>query len=257
MHARPSEAVAATHNTVGAYAEHVGALVVAEGIESERDADRARALGATVGQGWLFGRPAPLPEKCAFPASAIPIYRPSAEPAQTPFRSIQEQRPLRQASKRLLLEISRELERQADLLGEHAVLIGSFQDARHFGATQARLYGELSHRLAFVGALGAGIPARPCDAVRGAAVQPDDPLAREWNLVVVAPHFAAALTALDRGDTGVPEMERRFDFQLTYDRDLAFPAARTLLARIGPLDQHPAPTVATAAVVAGRSTSAS
>jgi EAL domain-containing protein (putative c-di-GMP-specific phosphodiesterase class I) len=40
-----------------------GGLVVAEGIESELMADQARAIGADLGQGWLFGRPVrPEPE---------------------------------------------------------------------------------------------------------------------------------------------------------------------------------------------------
>jgi EAL domain-containing protein (putative c-di-GMP-specific phosphodiesterase class I) len=40
-----------------------GGLVVAEGIESELMADQARAVGADLGQGWLFGRPVrPEPE---------------------------------------------------------------------------------------------------------------------------------------------------------------------------------------------------
>lgn len=37
------------------------AAVVAERIESEADASALLAVGATYGQGWLFGRPAPLP----------------------------------------------------------------------------------------------------------------------------------------------------------------------------------------------------
>jgi len=40
-----------------------GGLVVAEGIESEQTAEQARAIGADLGQGWLFGRPVrPEPE---------------------------------------------------------------------------------------------------------------------------------------------------------------------------------------------------
>ncbi|RBY79914.1 EAL domain-containing protein [Geodermatophilus sp. TF02-6] len=41
----------------------LGALVVAEGVESERVAEEVTALGADLGQGWLFGRPvSPPPE---------------------------------------------------------------------------------------------------------------------------------------------------------------------------------------------------
>ena len=54
---------------------------------------------------------------------------------------------------------------------------------------------------------------------------------RGWWNVVVDPHFAAAFTARDLGDAG-PDMDRRFEFAITYDRALAVEAARTLLARI-------------------------
>ena len=38
-------------------AHRLGAVVVAEGVETERLADEVSALGADLGQGWLFGRP--------------------------------------------------------------------------------------------------------------------------------------------------------------------------------------------------------
>jgi EAL domain-containing protein (putative c-di-GMP-specific phosphodiesterase class I) len=38
-------------------AHQLGAVVVAEGVETERLADAVTALGADLGQGWLFGRP--------------------------------------------------------------------------------------------------------------------------------------------------------------------------------------------------------
>jgi EAL domain-containing protein (putative c-di-GMP-specific phosphodiesterase class I) len=39
-------------------AHSLGAVVVAEGVETERLADEVTAIGADLGQGWLFGRPA-------------------------------------------------------------------------------------------------------------------------------------------------------------------------------------------------------
>ena len=39
----------------------VGAKVIAERIETEADAAAMRALGVHCGQGWLYGRPGPLP----------------------------------------------------------------------------------------------------------------------------------------------------------------------------------------------------
>ena len=49
---------------VRAYAERTGAEVVAEGIETEEDRLRALVLGATLGQGWLWGRPTAEPRPC-------------------------------------------------------------------------------------------------------------------------------------------------------------------------------------------------
>jgi EAL domain-containing protein (putative c-di-GMP-specific phosphodiesterase class I) len=48
---RPSPAVAEIMHAVNAYAERSGALVLAEGIETDRHLAAARALGATSGQG--------------------------------------------------------------------------------------------------------------------------------------------------------------------------------------------------------------
>jgi EAL domain-containing protein (putative c-di-GMP-specific phosphodiesterase class I)/CheY-like chemotaxis protein len=42
------------------FAEHSGATVVAEGIETEEELDGVRSLGVGLGQGYLLGRPAPI-----------------------------------------------------------------------------------------------------------------------------------------------------------------------------------------------------
>jgi hypothetical protein len=48
---------------------------------------------------------------------------------------------------------------------------------------------------------------------------------------VIGPHFAGAFVARDLGDDG-PDRDRRFDFFVTYERELVVAAARTLMARI-------------------------
>ncbi|MBA2278238.1 MAG: hypothetical protein H0W06_10800 [Chloroflexia bacterium] len=47
----------------------------------------------------------------------------------------------------------------------------------------------------------------------------DDPLRGEWVVAVVGPHFAGAFAARDEGDHA-DDMERRFTFSVTYERDL-------------------------------------
>ena len=176
---RPSKQVAEVHNAVSAHAERTGATVVAEGIETEEHLERARAMGASVGQGWLFGRPGPLPATTTRRATPVPDLRARAPdwPRTRPSGSIDGSRPQRRGTKRLLLEISRELERQAELLGDSAVLISTFQHARHFTPPQAELYGGCRAQLAFVGALGEDMTAAPAPGVRGANLPAGDPLA--------------------------------------------------------------------------------
>ena len=140
----------------------------------------------------------------------------------------------RRGTKALLLAISRHLEAQVAAQGESAVVFAAFQHARHFTPKSAARYEALAASAALVGALGVGLSAEPVPGVRGADLDADDALAGEWNVTVIAPHFAAAFVARDLGDTDCPDMERRFDFCLTYDRDLAIEAARGLLARIAP-----------------------
>ena len=49
-------------HAVVAFARSSGATVIAEGIESETDAEVVAELGIELGQGWLLGRPGRLPE---------------------------------------------------------------------------------------------------------------------------------------------------------------------------------------------------
>ncbi len=57
-------------------------------------------------------------------------------------------------------------------------------------------------------------------------------------MAVGAPHFAAALLARDLGDAG-PDLERTFEYALTYQRDTVVRAANALLSRVAP--RLPAP----------------
>ncbi|MBG0566473.1 EAL domain-containing protein [Actinoplanes sp. NEAU-A11] len=87
-HAGHTRAVCAV---VGAEAQRTGAVVIAEGIETEDDLRHARALGAHWGQGWLFGRPGPIDgvghRFDAAGADALPRPRPGFhQPTASPFQ---------------------------------------------------------------------------------------------------------------------------------------------------------------------------
>ncbi len=232
----PTREVAAIVHAVNAEAERTGAQLLAEGIETDEQRRTAMALGARYGQGWLFGRPGPLtiPTDTRAQAPEKRAWEPPAE-ALTPFELVVEQRPTRRGTKRLLLALSRQIEAQAPSLGSSAVILASFQEAAFFTPDTAARYREMASGAALVGALGVGLSERPAPGVRGVALAPDDPLRGEWNVVAIGPHFAAAFVARDLGDSG-PDMERQFDFALTYDRSLAVAVATSMIKRLAPLD---------------------
>jgi len=229
-----SAEIATIINAVIAQAERTGALVLAEGIETEEHRARALAMGATLGQGWLLGRPGALPLRPRVPAHDLSFTRPHRLSPATPFEAIRNVRPVRTTSKGMLLALSHHLENHA--LGDTTapVLLSTFEDATHFTPATAIRYQRLAGRCAFVAALGAGMSPLPIPGVRGADLTADDRLAGEWVVAVVGPHFTGALIAKDLGDTG-PDRDRRFDFAITYDRELVLDAARSLFERITPI----------------------
>ncbi|WP_249011923.1 EAL domain-containing protein [Conexibacter sp. DBS9H8] len=220
-------------HAVAAQAERSGARILAEGIENERQAARAQALGATLGQGWLFGRPGELrPAADSDGTGRIRVEVDNG--SETPFAHLIGCCVSRTGTKARLLQMSLALEEQALLQGESAVLLSTFQEARYFPPSTRDRYASIAARVAFVGALGHGLDPEPAPGVRGSALTADDPLRQEWDVVVLGPHFAGAFLARDVGDDGA-DSARRFEYVVTYDRDLVVAAATRLMRRITPL----------------------
>lgn len=228
--------VAEVVSAVNAQAERTGAMVLAEGIETLEHARLAASMGARLGQGWLYGRPGPLPAQLpAIPDSdlAVALSSPASWPRTgTPYELVAGSRAVQRATKPLLIAMSKHLERQALALGGPAVVAATFQHARRFTPATAARYATLAESAELVVALGAGMPASPAPRVLGAPFDPADTIVDEWSLVVVGPHFAGAVLAKDLGDGG-EDRARRFDYVVSYDRDLVLAAAAALLRRVG------------------------
>ncbi|GIF16997.1 sensor domain-containing phosphodiesterase [Actinoplanes teichomyceticus] len=223
---------------VAAYAETSGAVVLAEGVETAEQVEVARTMGATVGQGWHFGRPGPLPAR--LPAGGgLPWVPPAPGDTRTPFEIVASRRPVTRTTKAQLMPMSRHLEALAGTGPEPPVLLACFQEGRHFTAATAARFARIAAHSPLVAAVGAGLGDEPVPGVRGAHLDPADELRGEWDVIVVGPHRTAALVARDLGDTG-PDRQRRFDFALTHDRELVVAAARALLARLAPVTVAPA-----------------
>ncbi|NHC46759.1 diguanylate cyclase domain-containing protein [Motilibacter aurantiacus] len=225
---QPSLGFAATINAVHAQAERTGALILAEGIETEGHLERALATSARLGQGWRFGRPAAEPAAADHPLP-LPVGT-HRLPTGTPFGLLSATSTAGVAGIPLLAAISRQLERQALLLDDLTVVLASFQHAAALTNGTRRRYEAVAHVTAFTALLGPGMPDEPMPGVRGTALSPGDPLAEEWVVAIVAPHYAASIAAreLDPG----PDGERRFAFVLTHDRARVLDAAALLLAKV-------------------------
>lgn len=219
-------------SAVRAHCEETGARSLAEGIETEEDVLVAQALGAEYGQGWFFGRPAEAPELPEVGSPLPFLERQTLRDDRTPFEVVADVKHTGLTEKRLLQPISRYLEEQVYTMRE-SLLFGCFQHAQFFTPHIAGRYAALAEHATFTAALATDLSVAPAPGVRGTDLHPTDPLALEWDVIVVGPHFAAALVARDLGDCG-PDHLRRFEYVVTHDRDVVLQAARALVDRVTP-----------------------
>lgn len=226
---QPTPEIAAIAGAVGAQAERTGATVVAEGIETQEQAQYARALGATLGQGFLFGRPSRKRPQANVSPIPLPILNASMpHPWRTPFEMASARRPVRSGTMPLLASITTELERQAAGGHQTSLLISTFPESNGALTRIETVYYELAETLAFVGALAVGLEPHPGPGVRRVGIGDDDPLRGTWNVVVLGAHVASMLAARENA-TGEGQP---FDFVVTYDRDLIIECAQALMLRI-------------------------
>jgi EAL domain-containing protein (putative c-di-GMP-specific phosphodiesterase class I) len=228
---------AGIYTAVAAYSERTGATVLAEGIETELHLEHALVLGATLGQGWYFSRPGPLAVRAPLTQPRWARQAPGPTPP-SPF-DLLDPSTVRIGSKGQLLGISQYIESQGMTLEPAPVVLGTFQEARHFTPHTAARYRNLAARCPLVAALGVNLAPEPVPGVRGASLRPDDTLKGEWVVVVVGTHYVGALIAKDLGDDG-PDRDRRFAFAVTHDHETVFAAARSLMARVMASSSFPA-----------------
>lgn len=235
MHRAPSLETAQVFNAVNAQASRTGALVLAEGIETEQQREFAVSAGARLGQGWLFGHPsAALPEGADLATEPVVVpgllrHDVVGPVAGTPWHLVKGRADLLRGGKPLLTAISRHLELQATSGDPSTVLIGALQHRRYLSPATLERYASLAADATFFGVLGAEIDRDPAPGVRGGALDPRHPLAQEWTVVVITPFFAAALIAHDTQLAAPSDDDRQFDYLVTYDRSLVLAAGRLMM----------------------------
>jgi EAL domain-containing protein (putative c-di-GMP-specific phosphodiesterase class I) len=231
---RPRSEEARTLAAVLAHHERTGAVILAEGIETDDHLEQALALGATLGQGFRYGEAGPIDRHAAAvsPLQAIRVGQPSSA-ALSPFGLVSETSKLRTAGKSTLTAFARHIETQALLGADPPMVLMALQKAEYFTERTRRQYCALAERSPLVAVFGQDLPEDLGPRIRGVGLDPSDPLCAEWAVVVLGPHSAAAMLGRERADNvGVPDGDRRFDFVITYDRALVTTAARNLLDRM-------------------------
>jgi EAL domain-containing protein (putative c-di-GMP-specific phosphodiesterase class I) len=228
---RPTPEIGLIMSAVLAQAERTGAVIIAEGIEDDAGREAALALGATLGQGWLYGRPQALPAELQRVDDVVPLHRTwSARDDPTPFTIARAALPVRRASKAQLLGIAQHLEEQAVAWSDGPVVLSTFQVGEQVDETTLARYRELAVRGSFVAALRTGSELAVGTGVRTAALPDGHRLGDEWSVVVVGPHYAGALVA--RQLTADPDAG--YDFVCTHRRELVVEAGRALLRHVSP-----------------------
>jgi EAL domain-containing protein (putative c-di-GMP-specific phosphodiesterase class I) len=208
----------------GAESERRQAAVLAEGIDGEEQLAAARAYGATLGQGYLLGPPAPLPAVLPPAGRGVRLTGGGADPeGSSAFRRVTNWRRPTPGTRELAARAAALLLERAAGLGETALVLAALPDP---APEQVDRCVALAEDAAFVGVLGAN-GALDGTRVRQGELAPDDPLAESWTLAVLDPDYSACFVAQREGD--------RWAFATSFDRDTVLECAVPLMARMQPL----------------------
>ena len=203
-----------------------GAVILAEGIETPAHLAAARSIGATLGQGFLLGRPAPLPHRVT--PSAIQWPRRSSLPATgpTPFDTAAGQvRPVT-VSKGVMNQLSHAIEDRAAALSEPGILLANFQRRDRFTPGIARRYAALAAHATLVGVFAQDMPADPAPKVSGYPLRPDDPVIAEWSVILITSAGADGIFARTIREPDA------YQVAICDDREIVLAAARSLIERM-------------------------
>lgn len=232
LHARAThsadDASARVLHGVLAQAQATGAVLVAEGIETEEQLDLARAFGAHYGQGFLLGRPARLPAPLQSPSKAVPLVRRLLDRSVAPgaFAAVAGCLATRRMTRASLHELARQLLARALALDPAPTVLVCANDPELFDGELAALLEGLSG-LPLVGLVGSRACAARLGTVPASELGDTDPARHDFDVTVISPHYAGAVVARPTLDAA-----GAYDAVLTFDRGLATSAASALARRL-------------------------
>jgi EAL domain-containing protein (putative c-di-GMP-specific phosphodiesterase class I) len=218
-------------------AERTGAIMLCEGIETGAHIAAARSLGASLGQGYLLGRPGSLAAHLVHRETRPVRLRADTAPAvATPFQALGG-RVIGRCQIDLFTTFAEHLESYGTDAAGAALFIEHFPDARHFGGAERRRLVQLAATGVMTAVLGPGVSAEPEEGLRGVGLRQEPDFAGEWAVVALSPTSAVALLA-----RAIDDEQTEFEYGLTHNRQHVIAAARCLLRRLGAPTPRPRDT---------------
>ena len=222
-----------TLRAIVAYVERSGARLLAEGIETEGELRRALEMGASWGQGYLFGRPAPLvhdqacrPHPSAPPRPAESSWEMQADP--TPFELLARSAPtLLTTAEDLQGEIAA-ICQDAAAAPQAAVLLLCVNSSSPVPPNLSADLAALQQACALVVVLSDSLPGTSLAGVRLSALPDGVRWSQQTTAILLGPSTARAVSA-------TPTDDGRYEVTLSADAPSIAAAARVLLARTAPV----------------------
>jgi EAL domain-containing protein (putative c-di-GMP-specific phosphodiesterase class I) len=214
-----------------AHHERSGALIIAEGVETDENLEQALAMGATLAQGYRFGHARPLGRQRDGGGTRLALRGERGGGHSAHAAADDDRLPLRVARKPVVAAFARHIEEQARHAVDHPIVLTALQRAQNISDASRELYQDLAATSPLVVVLGRDMPADLGRGVRGVDLSPDDPLCQEWVVVTLGADTCRALVAREIRGPERHDHDRRFEFLVTSDRALVTRAARGLLAR--------------------------
>ncbi|MEE6176359.1 EAL domain-containing protein [Mycobacterium sp. 050134] len=221
------------------YRERSNAVILAEGVETSDQGKRALAWGATLGQGHRFGHPGPLTTKRAIRWSDFKLTAPqrfSIPTERSPFDTlVSAGAEPREALVSTIQALTRHISVVATRPENPSIVLVVLPDDERLrlSDTGLRRVARAAPGVPFYAIFGHQLPEALADSgVRGVAVAPSDPLAKEMLILALGPHAAAAVVVHGFERDRVVDAESGLRYAVTYDRQYVTVIASHLLARI-------------------------
>ncbi len=217
-----------------AHAERTGAVVVAEGVDSDDDLMMVNALGARFATGELYASPTERPNPVNIPPEdAMSVHSTRNKQIQgTPYSiALGLQADPLLVDYDFMIEHMVQLLERASAVGSSAIVVGVFGEEDQLPEKVDSAYRTVGKTAGLAAVLSGGFDEAPMPTVRSGPVDHSDALRDEYAVIVIGPDWSSMVSAHRRNELGA-DGRREFDLFITTERYASVDAARSVLSRI-------------------------